>query len=116
MSKQTNPMIPVKLQISGFLSYQEPVEVDFTGFNLACISGTNGAGKSSLLDAITWVLFGNARRNDDSIINSHEDTARVALVFLYEGETYRVDPEKHRNKTGTLGIQYSDSRRADGTY
>ena len=95
-------MIPVKLQISGFLSYQEPAEVDFTGFNLACISGANGAGKSSLLDAITWVLFGKARQNDDSIINSHEDTARVVFVFNYEGETYRVTREKHKNKTGVL--------------
>ncbi|NMB59644.1 MAG: SMC family ATPase [Chloroflexi bacterium] len=95
-------MIPVNLQISGFLSFQEPVEVDFTGFNLACISGANGAGKSSLLDAITWVLFGKARQNDDSIINSNRDTARVVFVFKYEGETYRVTREKHKNKTGVL--------------
>lgn len=98
-------MIPVKLQISGFLSYQEKVEVDFSGFNLACISGTNGAGKSSLLDAITWVLFGIARRNDDAIINSHSDAAEVSLEFFYEGETYLVLRRKYRNKTTTLDFQ-----------
>ena len=51
-------MIPLHLTISGFLSYREAVELDLTGIDLACISGANGAGKSSLLDAITWVLFG----------------------------------------------------------
>ena len=55
-------MIPVHLQLSGFLSYQDPVDLDFTTFDLACISGSNGAGKSSLLDAMTWALFGQARR------------------------------------------------------
>ena len=43
-------MIPIKLRLAGFTSYREPVELDFTGFDLACISGANGAGKSSLLD------------------------------------------------------------------
>jgi len=57
-------MIPVYLRISGFLSYLEPVEIDFSNIDLACISGANGAGKSSLLDAITWALFGKARGKD----------------------------------------------------
>ena len=48
-------MIPLHLRISGFLSYRDPVELDFNSFDLACISGQNGAGKSSLLDAMTWV-------------------------------------------------------------
>ncbi|MEN6523994.1 MAG: AAA family ATPase, partial [Anaerolineaceae bacterium] len=61
-------MIPITLKLAGFLSYAEPVEIDFTNFDLACISGQNGAGKSSLLDAITWALFGIARKRDDSII------------------------------------------------
>jgi len=52
----------VKLKIDGFLSYREPVEIDFQDIELACISGANGAGKSSLLDAITWVLFCEARK------------------------------------------------------
>ena len=62
-------MIPVRLTISGFLSYQEPSELDFTGIHVACISGRNGAGKSAMLDAMTWALFGEARKSDDSVIN-----------------------------------------------
>ena len=40
-------MIPVRLQLKGFLSYLDPVELDFAGLDVACISGSNGAGKSS---------------------------------------------------------------------
>ncbi len=58
-------MIPVSLEIAGFLSYQDPVAIDFTGFDLACISGKNEAGKSSRMDAVTWALFGRARKHDD---------------------------------------------------
>ncbi|MCE5209079.1 MAG: SMC family ATPase [Chloroflexi bacterium] len=95
-------MIPVYLKISGFLSYQQPVELQFDGFDLACISGSNGAGKSSLLDAITWVLFGQARKRDDSVINSHSDGAEVVLDFRYEGETYRVQRSKVIDKPTML--------------
>ena len=72
-------MIPLKLHIAGFLSYHQPVELDFTGFDLACISGQNGAGKSSLLDAITWALFGQARKRDNSVINLQSKAAEVSL-------------------------------------
>jgi exonuclease SbcC len=50
-------MIPINLTVSGFLSYRDPVEINFTAFNLASIAGANGAVKSSILDAITWHLF-----------------------------------------------------------
>jgi len=66
-------MIPLHLRISGFLSYRDPVELDFASIKLACISGQNGAGKSSLLDSITWVLFGEARGKGADIINLHSD-------------------------------------------
>ena len=72
-------MIPLRLKISGFLSYRDPVEVDFSTFQLACISGQNGAGKSSLLDAITWSLFGQARKRDETLINTASEAAEVAL-------------------------------------
>ncbi len=95
-------MIPVHLSLSGFLSYLDPVDLDFTPFDVACISGSNGAGKSSLLDAITWALFGQARRRDDTIINSHAKTAEVTLDMHYEGHLYRVQRIKTRDKATML--------------
>jgi len=109
-------MIPLHLSIAGFLSYREPAELDFTTFDLACIAGANGAGKSSLLDAITWVLFGQARKRDDSIINAQSNTARVCMIFEYEGNIYRVERVKPRDKTAVLEfhILQSGSWRTNG--
>lgn len=98
-------MIPIKLTITGFLSYHDTVELDFTSFDLACISGQNGAGKSSLLDAITWVLFGQARKRDESLINLQSTAAEVALEFAYEGNTYRVQRTLPKGKTSLLEFQ-----------
>jgi len=99
-------MIPVKLKIEGFLSYRQPVELDFTGINLACISGQNGAGKSSLLDAITWALFGQARKRDESVINTHPSVkaAEVTLDFDYEGDRYRVQRSNPNGKTSSVEL------------
>jgi exonuclease SbcC len=105
-------MIPIKLQLSGFLSYCESVEVDFTTFDLACISGSNGAGKSSLLDAITWSLFGQARKRDDSVVNLQSVAAEVAFTFSYEENIYRVQRSLPRGKGTSLEFQVQD----DGTW
>src|SRR5687768_12858946 len=100
-------MIPLHLRISGFLSYHDAVELDFTGFDLACISGHNGAGKSSLLDAITWSLFGEARGKSSDVINLRQDVkaAEVALIFQHEENTYRVQRTLPRNKNTILEFQ-----------
>ena len=98
-------MIPIQLRIAGFLSYRDPVEVDFTTFDLACISGQNGAGKSSLLDAMTWALFGQARKRDDSLVNLQSKAAEVALTFSYETNIYRVQRTLPRGKATVLEFQ-----------
>ncbi len=105
-------MIPRRLALSGFLSYLEPVEIDFTAIELACISGANGSGKSSLLDAITWVLFGMARKRDDSLIHAKAKAAEVSLEFEYEGAVYRVMRLKPRDKTAMLELHILQT--ADG--
>lgn len=103
-------MIPLHLRIAGFLSYRDPIELDFDAINLACISGHNGAGKSSLLDAFTWSLFGEARGKGVEVINLSQDVkaAEVALTFEYEGNIYRVQRTLPRNKSTVLEFQVLD--------
>jgi exonuclease SbcC len=101
-------VIPLHLKLRGFLSYRDTVEVDFSGFDLACISGQNGAGKSSLLDGITWVLFGQARKRDESVINNQSEVAEVTFTFEYENNRFRVIRSMARGKTTILEFQISD--------
>ncbi len=94
-------MIPVNLTLRGFLSYQQETRIDFSHLEVACVSGPNGSGKSSLFDAITWVLFGRARRNDDALINDASQSCLVAMEFDYESNRYRIERSKEKSK-GTL--------------
>ena len=105
-------MIPLHIRISGFLSYRDAVELDFSAFDLACISGYNGAGKSSLLDAITWSLFGEARGKSSDVINLHADVkaAEVSLTFKHEENIFRVQRTLPRNKSTVLEFQVLDGR------
>ena len=109
-------MIPLNLRISGFLSYRDPVELDFRSFDLASISGQNGAGKSSLLDAFTWSLFGEARGKGNDVININQDVkaAEVALTFKYEGNIYRVQRTLPRGKSTMLEFQVLNQTMDDG--
>ena len=95
-------MIPVELTLKGFLSYREPVSVDFTGFDMACVIGHNGAGKSSLLDAMTWALFGKARSTDDELINMQEQAEEVKLLFDYDNPRRDAELTKERRNVVLL--------------
>ncbi len=58
-------MIPIKLTIQGLYSYQEKQSIDFTRLteaNLFGIFGSVGSGKSSILEAITFAIYGKTDR------------------------------------------------------
>ena len=56
-----------------FMPYRENVPtLDFTGIHLVSICGDNGNGKSAIIDAMTWALWGETRaKRDDDLI--HQD-------------------------------------------
>lgn len=92
-------MIPLKLEITNFLAYRDPEPLDFSGLHLACLAGSNGAGKSSLLDAMTWALWGKARaRRDDDLIHGDEIDMQVRFTFLMDGNCYCV--QRYRTRKG----------------
>ncbi len=105
-------MIPLTLELTNFLSYRQTTRLELDGVHLACISGLNGAGKSSLLDAITWALFGKSRsRSDDDIVNRLAmragEAAEVRFVFELEGAQYRIIRQKQHGRTAMLDFQVS---------
>lgn len=91
-------MIPIRLKMTNFLPYCGTETLMFEGIHLACLTGANGAGKSSLLDAITWVLWGESRAKDQrDLIHSGQTKMEVELDFEHEGVLYRV--RRTRNAT-----------------
>src|SRR3954463_15578810 len=81
-------MIPVRLSLRNFMCYRDSTEVlDLTGVHLACLSGENGAGKSALLEAITWVLWGKARDRfiDDELISKGANERGLASNLIRTG-------------------------------
>ena len=85
-------MIPLQLRVRNFMCYRDNVPpLDFEGIHLACLTGANGHGKSALLDAITWALWGKARaRRDDELIHLGESEMEVEFTFNLGGTVYRT--------------------------
>ncbi|HUT73608.1 MAG TPA: SMC family ATPase [Armatimonadota bacterium] len=109
-------MIPVRLFLRNFMSYGEPgEELDF-GFHTACLCGDNGNGKSALLDAMTWALWGRAprlegaRSKDEEIIRRADgvNEALVEFQFAADGERYRVLRRLRRDRGQTLELYLAD--------
>lgn len=71
------------------MSYADAT-LDLTSVPVACLSGLNGAGKSALLDAVTWSLWECARASSDEVMRIGEKESWVDLTFLHENRTYRV--------------------------
>lgn len=102
-------MVPTLLKLSNFTSYGEnPPELDFTKFHMAAISGFNGAGKSSLLDSITWCLWGVSRAGDssDDLIRLGQTEMQVELSFQLDGHTYTVKRRRSKKSGGHTALEF----------
>ena len=108
-------MRPLKLTISGFGPYAGTQELDFSALGtsgLYLITGDTGAGKTTLFDAITYALFGEASGSsrEPGMLRSKyarpEAPTGVELTFAYGDQVYTVkrSPEYERAKTRGTGF------------
>src|SRR6185437_9901312 len=106
-------LIPLSLTLRNFLSYgAESQTLDFRGQHVLCLSGDNGHGKSALLDAMTWALFGRARANtDDELLHHGANEMHVVLDLALNGLTYRIS--RLRTSKGKTRLTYLDLQIAE---
>ena len=65
--------------------------LDFSQIHTACISGANGHGKSTLIDAMTWALWGRTRAaGNDDLVRTGEREMSVEFTFDMADQRYRV--------------------------
>lgn len=94
-------MRPVRLDIHGFASFREPATVDFTDVDYFSLVGPTGSGKSTIIDAITFALYGTAYRWEraNAIAYALAPTTNrctVSLIFDVAGERYQAAREVRR--------------------
>lgn len=102
-------MRPVHITIEGFSAYRNRVDVDFTDVEYFSLSGATGSGKSSLIDAMVFALFGRVPRLGGTTvapaISSGRDQATVIFDFMVGNEVYRVARDLHRTKSGGATVR-----------
>ena len=111
-------MIPVKLTMHNFMCYRDNVPpLHFDGIHLACLSGDNGNGKSALIDAMTWALWGQARaKSDDDLIHAGQTEMEVEFEFTVNQQPYHIIRKRSKPKRrGSSGQSIGRSNRAEKT-
>jgi exonuclease SbcC len=100
-------MRPLRLMIDGFGSYREPADLALSDVDFFVLTGPTGAGKSTVIDAMCFALYGTVPRwgNESVIRNALAPSAsscRVGLVFEVGDQRYVVARLLARNAKGVV--------------
>ncbi len=110
-------MRPIKLELEGFTSFRQRSELDFSELDLFAITGPTGAGKSSLLDAITFALFGRTARLGKvgagrELVSQGAAGMSVCLEFQAGSQVYKV----YRGQKGKTPKGQLEKKAASGEW
>ncbi|MFC4950549.1 AAA family ATPase [Pseudonocardia sp. GCM10023141] len=103
-------MKPVRLEMAGFASFREATVVDFEGAEYFALVGPTGAGKSTIIDALTFALYGSVPRWDDRravalALAPTVNRGTVRLVFDVGGARYVAAREIRRAASGSVAVR-----------
>lgn len=98
-------MRPLRIELEGFTAFRRRTEVSFADAELFALVGSTGAGKSSLIDAMVFALYGKVPRYQDDravapVINAQSAEAKVRFDFEVEGRAYTAVRVVRRTKSG----------------
>jgi len=98
-------MRPIRLELEGFTAYRELTLCDFEGVDLFVLTGPTGSGKSSLIDALTFALYGSVSRYGNPnlvhpVISQGKLETKVRFDFSVEGRRYTAVRVVRRTRGG----------------
>ena len=94
-----------KIAIEGFKGFTTPQEIALDGRH-AFLLGQNGSGKSSIVEAIRWGLFGSLRRQNEIVVNQgYNGRCQVVVTFMRGGERWNLRRTLNRGTTsGSVAV------------
>ena len=112
-------MRPTRLELAGFGSFREPTTIDFADADLFVLVGPTGAGKSTVIDALIFALYGSVPRYGDRrlvapVINQGRVEAKVRLDFAVEDVSYTAVRVVRRTATGATTKEARLESQSDG--
>jgi len=111
-------MRPVRLVIDGFGTYRNPTEIDFTDVDFFALVGPTGSGKSTVIDALCFALYGTVPRwdNEREVRNALAPSANactVSLIFELAGQRYVAVRSLQRGARGQVTTKAARLERLD---
>lgn len=106
-------MRPVLLEMEGFSSFRQKAVLRFDDCDLFVLTGRTGSGKSSVIDALTFALYGSISRLDNAgavapVINQSSIRARVSLTFMAGSHRYTLTREVSRKSSTKAALERDD--------
>src|SRR6266571_9507116 len=91
MNKPPSGFVIISVEMEGFMRYRDQTKISFPE-RFTAITGPTGSGKSTILDAITFALYGSSSRTDErlKIEDFVDENGRVRLAFYQRGLRYEV--------------------------
>ncbi|PQV63327.1 DNA repair exonuclease SbcCD ATPase subunit [Abditibacterium utsteinense] len=101
-------MLPLQITLEGFMSYCDKATISFEGASLWMLAGGNGAGKSTIFDAMRWTIFGahrGGRSGNEALIHRDREKLRVAFDLGLGDEKFRLLRTLSRTGRSTWQIE-----------
>jgi len=111
-------MRPLRLLLDGFGTYRAETDIDFTDVDFFALIGPTGAGKSTVIDALCFALYGTVPRwdNEREVRNALAPSAnacRVSLIFELAGQRYVAVRSLQRGRQGQVTTRAARLERLD---
>lgn len=113
-------MRPLRLLLDGFGTYRNETQIDFADVDFFVLVGPTGSGKSTVIDALCFALYGTVPRwdNEKEVRNALAPSAnacRVSLIFELAGERYVAARSLQRGKQGQVTTKAARLERLDAS-